>query len=87
LVIPCESCVSKNGNEHIKQGIAEIKEKARSLNHEDSRFLIGIGILLFGFALLLGNFGFWSFFNLGKLWPVILILVGFLLLSHRNERE
>jgi phage shock protein C len=87
LVVPSESYPGKNNNEHIKRGLEEIKEKARSLSHDDSRFLIGIIVLIFGVMLLLGNFGFWNYFDLGRLWPLLLVIAGFVMLSKRNERE
>lgn len=49
-------------------------------NH-DSEILVGIAILGFGAALLFANLGLFEFRDIGRFWPVILIVMGAMRLS------
>lgn len=76
LIIPKES--DTNPKETLHSNLAEMKIRARSLG-EGSKSLWGIVIILLGIIFLLNNFDFGI--NLGRLWPVILIAFGLLVLN------
>ena len=52
-------------------------------NH-DSEILVGIAILGFGAALLFANLGIFEFRDIGRFWPVILIVMGAMRLSRAS---
>lgn len=92
IIIPTESDVVKTSDDHIRANVAEIRSKAEKFaqdmrinrRKEDSRFWWGIIILILGVTFLLSNFGIFGFFNFGKLWPLILIFFGLLVLLRRR---
>lgn len=87
LVIPSAGSLSKKSDEHIKENIQEMRDRAKSLDRDDSRFLFGIAIVAIGIIFLLGNFHFWDFFNFGKLWPILIIIAGVIMLTKKDGKE
>lgn len=93
IVVPSESKISKASNENIKENIQELKDRAHNFskdfhkNPDASKKLFGVIILVLGVMFLLGNFGFSSLFNFDKLWPLILVAFGFLILTRKNEHR
>jgi phage shock protein C len=92
IIIPSESNLNNGSEETIRQNTDEIKNRAQQFaddisndSGKNSRRLFGIMALIFGIAFLLNNFGFFQIFNLGKLWPVILIIIGFAILMRNNN--
>lgn len=61
----------------VKNNVKEMREGERS------RTLIGILVLIFGVVILFNNLGFRIWFDIGKYWPVLLIILGFYLLSKK----
>jgi len=47
--------------------------------------LAGVILIVVGALLLLGNFGFLAWWSWGRLWPLVLILAGAILLMRRRE--
>jgi phage shock protein PspC (stress-responsive transcriptional regulator) len=88
LILPkCKNSVGKEETgENIRENMDEMKDRVREFaqeikvnrpkNQEDSRFWWGVIILVLGFLLLFSNFGLFEFADFGRLWPVVLILIG-----------
>ena len=87
-----------------KKGTAEkMREKAESIAHQigegirggsgraedrkDSRWIAGVILICLGLLFLARNFFVW--FSLGKLWPLILVIIGLVILagSFRRKKE
>lgn len=93
LVMPADTLRDLNTNEHIKNNASEISEKARTFAHdfrfnpnqEDSRFWWGLVIIILGFLALFHNFGLFEIFSIGKLWPIILVIFGVMILTRKNK--
>lgn len=89
LVMPGDS--SSFPKDHIKKGVAEMKETFRSFSHDiregsgpsERRAWFGFLILLVGLLFLSNNFGFFGFYSLGRFWPLIIIVLGLLLLYRK----
>lgn len=98
VVIPSESDVTK-ADDHIKKNVEEIKHRAERFAgevkdtvrrheenpqaREDSKLWLGVLILALGLFFLVSNFGWLAGLNLGKLWPIILIIFGLSILVRR----
>lgn len=81
LIIPAENTTTPS-EQRVNENMEEMKNKAQQFTG-DSRFLLGLIILLVGFALLLSNFGIFNFFDLFKFWPLLLIALGLAVLFRR----
>jgi phage shock protein C len=76
--------------EHIKYNAREMKATAQKFAAhvhneslgQDTRFWLGILVLLFGIIFLLNNLGLY-YIDFGKLWPLFLIIIGIGLLFKR----
>ena len=64
--------------EEVKQ---EFKEAVRSVRVQSSA---GLWLILLGLILLVGNFNLISFDTIAKLWPLLLILLGWQIISRRR---
>ncbi len=89
LFIPTESKVTGLSEETVKENAREIGKKAEELagemRGENTRMWIGAILLILGVIFLFQNFGIFLF-DLGKLWPLILIGIGVAALL-RNGRD
>lgn len=93
LVIPKESDLGSDHGEVIKGNADEIKSKARQFTSDlktekgknNSREIMGFILVLLGLVFLLDNFGFYVADFVWKLWPVLLIIFGYMILT-KNER-
>ncbi len=87
IVVPSESTLKSK--DYIQANAQEIKSKAQNLassisnskNHSNNTGAIFIIIL--GIFLLFSNFGIFEWFDLSKLWPLIIIVLGIHLLSRK----
>src|SRR3972149_8252000 len=89
LFIPTQSKVSSYSEETIKENAQEIGKRAQLLageiRTENTRMWTGVILLVLGVLFLFQSFGlFW--FNVAKLWPLILIAIGVSVLM-RNGRN
>lgn len=85
LVLPTRSSKLSNHADILHRNAEEISEGARRIvNSGSSRTLLGWIILLIGTLFLLGNLGLLVAISLAKLWPVILILLGIILLFRKR---
>jgi phage shock protein C len=87
LVLPLETDPAKDPQDQIKANAKEIKTKANLLAQETRTgsarsiwglFLVGLGVLF-----LLQNFGLAKIIDWGRLWPIMLIVLGFAILSRK----
>ncbi len=94
LVIPKESDLGENHKEVIRENADEIKTKAKEFTADlkteqgrnNSKEIIGFILVILGLAFLLDNFGFYVSSFVWKLWPVLLIIFGYMILT-KNERR
>jgi len=93
LLIPADTAVDKTVN--LRRGVEEIggvvQKGAERLKQEVGRSTaagrnwLGVILVALGVLFLLGNFGFFEIFNFGRLWPLILVVIGFLVLVRDND--
>jgi len=87
IFIPTESVVAEYSEAKIKKNAEEISKKAKELTGgmraENTRRWIGVILLFFGVMLLLQRFGIFGF-NIFRLWPLVLIVIGLAVLL-RND--
>jgi phage shock protein PspC (stress-responsive transcriptional regulator) len=94
LIMPSDKTTSNLNNNRLRENASEISDQARSFAHnlsfngknrEDSRFWWGLIIIIFGFLALFHNFGLFEIFSIGKLWPIILVIIGIMILNRRKN--
>lgn len=51
------------------------------------RLILGIAFIAIGFLALLGTLNIWSWFSVFRLWPIVLILIGILVITRSMEKE
>lgn len=91
LVIPSESSPQNVTSESIKSNIEDMKYKTQTFaqnlrvrkDTENSKFWWAIIIIGIGFLFLLNNYGILAPIDLERLWPLILIFFGLLVLLHK----
>lgn len=86
LVIPREGSSKNIPEEHIKENAAEMKFKAEKFaddikgqmknRREDSKQWWGIIIIVLGIIFLLNNFGLYTYLEISRLWPLLLVAIG-----------
>lgn len=87
---PTEKTVHENAatyHEQVKSGAERFRQEF-SIHRDRARMWFGVGLLVLGLLIFLNNFGLmpFSFINgLAKLWPVIIILLGVVILNRRHE--
>jgi phage shock protein C len=91
IIMPTQSSASANIEDNIRQNSEELRQKAEGVVDEvrtgqNTRQILGILILVFGVILLMQNFGYFHFFNLGRLWPLILIVLGIAILTRHGKK-
>lgn len=91
IVMPSEQSAAQSSEDHVRENVAELRERARSIGQElrqnssdnSGRGLWGILLLIFGIIFLAQNFGFLHNFDIGRLWPVFLIGLGLMILLRK----
>jgi phage shock protein PspC (stress-responsive transcriptional regulator) len=90
IVIPSRSKVSNTSDENIRENIDEMKERVHTfskdfgVNGANRKSGTGMFLLVLGVIFLLSNFGYMHWFNFSRLWPVFLIIFGFLMIARRD---
>ena len=92
LIMPNESSISVISKESIGKNADEIKKRAQDFAKDlrlnstraNSRKLFGLIIIILGIVFLFDNLGFLKFFNLAKLWPLLLVVIGIAILAKRE---
>ncbi len=96
VIIPTESSVHPAATEPtIKANVKEVEHKVKHAAGEaehwagttEARNWLGIALLAVGLWFLFVNFGLLSVLFVGKLWPVLVILVGVAVLMRSQRRE
>lgn len=92
LVMPSSES-SEISEKNIKQNAYEIRDHAQKVAHsirssvksnsQKNNKWWAIFLSLFGVILLLNNFGFYDYFEIRKLWPIILVIVGLFILLRK----
>jgi phage shock protein C len=91
LIIPSEGNKGRSGSNQLRENAEEMKEKARGLTKNlkspktrgNNRYIVGLIIIGLGIIFLFENFGIFPLFRLAKLWPLLIIFLGFLMLRNR----
>lgn len=94
VIVPSESDLNDGElKDHIKSNVKEIESRAEKFAAEisnrkpdgsDNRNLWGLIIILVGSVFLLENFKIFDFISFSKLWPVLLIALGMVILMRRK---
>lgn len=92
ILIPAKSHLGEPSADHISQNVEELKTKAQELASDiratssDSkpRFWLGILLLVFGVFFLISSLNLVSFIDFAKIWPLLLIVFGIMILLKRN---
>jgi phage shock protein PspC (stress-responsive transcriptional regulator) len=98
VIVPSESTVDSTlTRDFLQNNINEIKDKTKSFADDlkvgakdregNSRNIFGIVLLALGVLFLLQNTGILQPYHLGRLWPVLLIILGFALIMRKNQRS
>lgn len=90
LVIPSKSDLNSSPELNVKHNADEIKEAASDLadnlssgDKGSTRYLVGLVIIGLGLLFMFENLGILPPIDLGQFWPIILIGVGFVILSKK----
>jgi phage shock protein C len=90
IILPSDKQTHHDSESVIKDNATEIKTKAESFAiavraQHHFHIIWGFGLILVGLIFLLQNFGYLLGVNLFLLWPLILVLIGFSLLSKHHD--
>lgn len=86
LVIPSESSKANLSTEQINSNIKDIKDSAEKFAQTtNNRSWWAFLIVMLGIVFLLNNYGYYNFSELGRLWPIILIIFGLNLLLRKKS--
>lgn len=94
ILVPSASNRNASGEEYIQQNVSDIKQKAQKIAHDirfnrntpdkdKSRSWWAMIIIIVGFLFLFSNYGLLDFLDLRKLWPLVLIALGALLIMRK----
>ncbi len=93
LLVPAEDQAPDEPIKKVKAAAAQVgkavEESTREVRSEMSRRRndhgwIGLVLVLAGILFLLTNFGFFSWVDAGKFWPILLIIIGLFIVA-RDE--
>lgn len=93
LVLPLKSKVTNSQavtKQTIQDNLNEVRDRVSGLaqnmgveKNNNSRTVLGILLLIIGVIILFDNLGFRIWFDIGKFWPLLLIIIGFYLVSRK----
>jgi phage shock protein C len=92
-IIPTKSKTDNDSDETFKENVAEIRGKAKSFasdlqtksGKENARVWLGIVIIIGGALLFFENLGIFNFLRFDRLWPLLLVALGIVLLTKKNQ--
>jgi phage shock protein C len=92
LVIPRRSDLRVGDRDTIRSSVEEMKSTARTFtsslggprSHSDNSNFIAMLFVILGVIFLLKNFHLFDIFDVGRLWPLVLVVVGIMLLVKRK---
>jgi len=74
-------------SQQLKTGTKNLGNEVRELSsNQKNSYAIGLIVLLLGVFFLLRNFFPWTF-NFEKLWPLVLIVLGFVILMRPDKKQ
>jgi phage shock protein PspC (stress-responsive transcriptional regulator) len=85
VLIPSEGELPRIGEADIKAGVAQASQEVRERLPQNGSTGLAVGLILLGIIFLMATLGVYSFDWLGRLWPLILILIGWQLYT-RSDR-
>ncbi len=97
IILPSESQIG-SGKDHFKANLNDVKQKVREVAQDirnsaknakgkpENRNLFAYIAILLGILFLLQNFGFGDLFNIGRLWPLILIALGLSIMLRKGQK-
>lgn len=82
IIIPQEPLVSKaESTESVSENRKEVTESP-----DKSKFIVGIILIALGFLFLMNTLNVWTWFSFFRLWPVLLIVIGLVVILKGLER-
>ncbi len=102
LVMPEVGSENKSTQEAVEENKADMKNKAKTVSKDikkaakskNSEMCIGVGIMVFGFLLLMGTLGvpralnpFWYIgLAMKYIWPLLLVVIGLIIITRSNGK-
>lgn len=88
VIIPTKKNISKSVNDTIHENIEELKETATNFGKNiktdnNNKMFIGIVVIAMGIIFLMNNFGY-HVVSISKLWPLVIIALGFMMISRKK---
>ncbi|MBP7119071.1 PspC domain-containing protein [Candidatus Woesebacteria bacterium] len=88
VIIPTKKNISKSVNDTIHENIEELKETATNFGKNiktdnNNKMFIGIVVIAMGIIFLMNNFGY-HLVSISKLWPLVIIALGFMMISRKK---
>lgn len=96
LLLPEEGSTTVSTEQTINQNAKQMAEKFKIMgqgfenNQSNIQALVGVFLLVLGIFFIIDNFGIFPIFRFLRpemFWPVILIIIGIILLTRRNENK
>jgi phage shock protein C len=89
FIVPTEGKLTNSPDETVRAAFEEMKNKAKvsldgGLEKDNTKKFIAYSLLFFGVILLAQNFGIFNWIQLGRLWPLLLILAGIVTLTKKG---
>ncbi len=100
LIVPAEASLGKSTRESLRENVDDMASSARQIGNEvhatlrgvsseeprrlEPAALAGLLLIILGALFLLGNLDLLGWFHWSKLWPLIVIVIGLLLLVRRR---
>lgn len=94
VVIPTQSRIQSNTRDTVRENVEEMKGKANAWvgdvktfsQRKKSRSWLGFLIVLIGFVFLFDALGMVSFITVRRLWPLLIIVLGFMILFQGENK-
>lgn len=96
LLVPASSETNRDVVQEMRQGAETFRQAvtpaAEQATHSTPRessgpHRLGLALIVIGILFLLSNFGFFAGLNLSRLWPILLVLLGLVVLARSSERR
>ena len=94
VVIPTQSRIQSNTRDTVRENVEEMKGKANTWvgdmktfsQRKKSRSWLGFLIVLIGFVFLFDALGMVSLITVRRLWPLLIIVLGFMILFQGEDK-
>ena len=81
---PLRSPTADNISPESSSAPARVEEQPETTNRP--RMVLGIALIVIGFLFLLGTLSIWHWFSFFRLWPIILIIIGIMIIAKGMDR-